>query len=67
MCAAGNDMAPSGTTEQALFINKGDATFKSQYKDVNVGDVDNKWKITSAGRYTITINQLEETISIVKQ
>ena len=29
--------------------------------------IDQKWKITTAGSYLITLNQLEETISIVKQ
>ena len=31
------------------------------------GNPDNKWKITEAGDYKITINQLKETISIEKQ
>jgi len=31
------------------------------------GNPDNKWKITIAGNYKITLNQLYETISIVKQ
>lgn len=31
------------------------------------GNPDNKWKITEAGNYKITFNQLRETISIVKQ
>jgi hypothetical protein len=31
------------------------------------GNPDNKWQITSAGTYKITVNQLYETISIVKQ
>lgn len=33
---------------------------------VEGGSPDNKWKITESGNYTITINQLKETISIVK-
>lgn len=32
-----------------------------------IGGIDLKWKITTAGSYKITLNQLEETISIVKQ
>jgi hypothetical protein len=67
MCANGNDLEPTGKTEQALFINKSDDYLKAQYKDINIGSIDNKWKIVSAGTYTITLNQLEETISIVKQ
>lgn len=31
------------------------------------GNPDNKWKITTAGTYTIKINQLTETIAILKQ
>ena len=34
---------------------------------IPAGNPDNKWKITVAGNYTITINQLKETIAIVKQ
>ena len=66
MPASGNDVEPTGSVEHALFINKGDADFKSQYLDLNVGDIDQKWKITSSGTYTVTMNQLEETVSIVK-
>ncbi|MBQ7421905.1 MAG: SusF/SusE family outer membrane protein [Prevotella sp.] len=66
MCASGNGSEPTGTTEQALFIDKSDDYLKSQYRDINIGDIDEKWKITSAGTYTITLNQLEETVSITK-
>jgi starch-binding outer membrane protein SusE/F len=31
------------------------------------GNPDNKWEITQAGNYTVTLNQLYETITIVKQ
>lgn len=31
------------------------------------GNPDNKWQITSPGNYKVTINQLQETITIVKQ
>ena len=41
--------------------------YKRQYLDVMVGGIDQKWKIATAGSYLITLNQLEETISIVKQ
>lgn len=67
MNATGNDIAPTGETEKMLFINKNDDYLKSQYLDVNVGDLDQKWKISAAGTYTITLNQLEETIQFVKQ
>jgi starch-binding outer membrane protein SusE/F len=39
----------------------------TQMKFVPGGSPDNKWKITQAGNYTITINQLYDTISIQKQ
>ena len=67
MNASGNDVAPTGEVENTLFINKSDDYLKAQYLDMSIGDVDQKWKITSGGTYTITLNQLEETISIIKQ
>ena len=67
MCGLGNDIAPTGSEEHALFINKSDEYLKAQYLDKNIGDVDQKWKITSSGTYTITLNQLKETITIAKQ
>ncbi|MGI6223976.1 MAG: SusF/SusE family outer membrane protein [Prevotella sp.] len=67
MCASGNDVEPTGETEQALFINKSDNNFKAQYLDVEVGSIDQKWKITQSGTYTITLDQLHETVSITKQ
>lgn len=59
--------APTGQVEQMLFIDKSSDACKEQYLDVTVGGIDNKWKLTEAGTYTITLNQLEETVSIVKQ
>lgn|SRR5574344_584188 len=63
----GSDKEPTGKTEPMLFIDKSNSQFKAQYLETAVGDVDQKWKITSSGTYTITLNQLDETISIVKQ
>jgi hypothetical protein len=37
------------------------------YPDTDLGSLDNKWNIQEAGSYRITIDQLKETISIVKQ
>jgi hypothetical protein len=65
--ADASDKAPTGGVENAVFVDKSDATFKAMYPDVAIGDVDMKWKIATAGTYTITLNQLKETISIVKQ
>lgn len=64
--AATADAEPKGTAEHALFINKSDEALKAQYLTVNVGDVDNKWKITASGTYTITLDQLNETVTIAK-
>lgn len=67
MNAYGNGVEPTGEVEHALFIDKSDSYLKDQYLEINIGDIDNKWRIMSAGTYTITVNQLEETVSIVKQ
>ncbi len=61
-----NGAEPTGEEENMLFIDKSNETFKSQYLTVNVGDIDYKWKITSSGTYTITLDQLHETITITK-
>lgn len=61
------DKQPTGETEAVLFIDKASDAFKAQYLDVMVGGIDQKWKIKTAGTYKITLNQLEETISIVMQ
>lgn len=61
-----NGTEPTGEEESMLFIDKSNETFKSQYLTVNVGDIDQKWKITSSGTYTITLDQLHETITITK-
>ena len=66
MNAYGNGVEPTGEEERAMFIDKSDDYLKGQYLDINIGDIDNKWRIMSAGTYTITVNQLEETVSIVK-
>lgn len=67
LCGNGNDVAPTGTTEPMLFVDKSSDDFKAQYLDTDIGGVDHKWKITQSGTYTITLNQLEETVTIVKQ
>ena len=65
--SATNGAAPTGQTEQMLFIDKSSDACKGQYLDVAIGGVDNKWKLAEAGTYTITLNQLEETVIIQKQ
>lgn len=61
------DKQPTGETEAMLFLDKSSDAFKAQYLDVMIGGIDQKWKIKTAGSYKITLNQLEETISIVMQ
>ena len=39
----------------------------SAKEDIDISSIDRKWKITTSGTYTITLYQLEETVSIVKQ
>ena len=67
MCANGNDENPTGQTEKALFVDMSNDYLKEEYKNIDISSIDRKWKITTSGTYTITLNQLEETVSIVKQ
>lgn len=59
--------APTGTTETALFASKSDAVLKGMYPDADLSSIDNKWKIKEEATYRITVDQLKETIAIVKQ
>lgn len=52
--ASQNGAAPTGEVEPMLFSAKGSVP-------------DNKWKIPVAGRYTIELDQLNETVKISKQ
>lgn len=52
--ATQNGMEPTGEVERMLFSYPG-------------SNPDNKWKITSAGTYTIELDQLQETVKIKKQ
>ena len=61
------DQEPTGKVEPMLFVDKSSDACKAQYLDAIIGSVDQKWKIVTAGSYQITLNQLEETVSIVKQ
>lgn len=58
---------PTGEEERMLFVDKSNSDFKAQYLEVGIGDIDQKWVVASAGTYQITLNQLKETISIVKK
>ncbi len=64
--AASPNAAPTGVKQQVLFIDKSSTACQTQYIDVNVGDLDYKWKISEAGDYTISLNQLLEEIVIAK-
>ncbi|MBQ2874913.1 MAG: SusF/SusE family outer membrane protein [Bacteroidales bacterium] len=59
--------APSGEIEHMLFIDKSSDWCKNQYLEIGIGDLDYKWNITEAGTYVITLDQLKETVSIVKK
>jgi starch-binding outer membrane protein SusE/F len=56
--SAKNGENPTGSEQVMSFVDKAN--------DPKMADVDRKWKITQAGTYTITGNQLTETITIVK-
>ena len=56
--------APTGEEEHILFIDKSSDDCKAQYLETNISDVDLKWKIQEAGNYTITLDQLKETVII---
>lgn len=62
---------PTGEKEAMLFVDKHeDSITRYQYAqsaDVVVSDIDIKWSITEAGKYTITLDQLHECVTIVKQ
>lgn len=64
--ASTSDAAPTGSEERMLFVDKSNDAFKGQYRDHNVGDIDQKWRISEAGTYTITLDQLHETVTISK-
>lgn len=61
------DKTPTGEVETTLFASKSDAKLSSMYPDADLGSLDYKWVIPEAGSYRIMIDQLKETISIVKQ
>ena len=64
--ATSENEAPTGEPQQVLFIDKNSQECLQQYLDVSAATLDFKWKITEAGEYTITLNQLLEEITIVK-
>jgi hypothetical protein len=48
-------------------VINGSGPGSTQMKFIKSGSPDFKWRITQAGNYKVTINQLYETISIVPQ
>lgn len=65
--ATSSNKTPTGEEEQMLFVDKSDSDFSDLYPDLSVGDIDLKWYITEAGTYSITLNQLSETVTIALQ
>lgn len=65
------DQVPTGQPEQLLFIDKNEESLTryqyAQSENVNVSDIDLKWKIEEAGTYTITLDQLHDRVTIIKQ
>lgn len=55
-----------GVKQSVLFIDKSSQACKDQYLETAVGDVDRKWKVTEAGTYTITLNQLTQEVTFTK-
>lgn len=55
--ASENDKVWAAGTEVMTFVDKSIS---------GNGDIDRKWKVTSAGKYTITLNQLTEKLTIQK-
>jgi hypothetical protein len=64
--AASDGENPTGAVQKVIFINKSDNACQEQYKDLSTGGIDLKWKITEAGNYTITLDQLLEEVTISK-
>ena len=64
--ASSENATPTGTVEKTIFIDKSDTSLAAQYPEIAIGDVDYKWVINEAGNYTITLNQLLEEITIIK-
>lgn len=60
-------VAPTGQPEQVIFVDKSSADNATLYPDVNIGDVDNKWKITVPGEYAVTLNTLTQTVTFKRQ
>lgn len=64
--ASSENEAPTGTEQTVIFIDKSDNNCQEQYKDISTGGVDLKWRVTEAGTYTITLNQLLQTVVIAR-
>lgn len=65
--ATSENEAPTGGVQQVLFIDKSSQDCQSQYLDISTGGVDLKWRISDAGNYSITFNQLLQEIVIARQ
>lgn len=61
--APSNGAAPTGEIEHMLFIDKN----SNAINRMGLKGLDQKWKITEAGTYSITLNQRDETVIIQKK
>ena len=61
--ASTGDKAPTGTAEPVIFLDKNN----KQTGQMGLREFDQKWVISEAGNYKITLDQLNETVIIAKQ
>ena len=61
--ASEGNKAPTGTAEPVIFLDKNN----KQTGQMGLREFDQKWVISEAGNYKITLDQLNETVIIAKQ
>lgn len=62
--AAQENAPATGAVQNIIFVDKGSKEQAALYPDLNLPDVDYKWRISQAGNYRITLNQLTQTVTI---
>ena len=62
--AAQENAPATGAVQNVIFVDKGSKEQAALYPDLNLPDVDYKWRISQAGNYRITLNQLTQTVTI---
>ncbi len=65
--AAVNGSNPTGEEENMLFLDKSDGFYAELYPELNVKDIDQKWNVSEAGEYEITLNVLTQKVTIKKK